>query len=148
VFEAEFVHEGGRHHLIDFNPRFYGQMGFDVARNLPSPYFVWLAALGETEQLTRELEASRKWREGQGFVYCNRFFFNLMLSLQKLSGWMSDDERQVWQKWLHDHRERNLAFDSVDAPGDPLPAVAATAREIFMALRHPRSFYRQMIVGP
>ena len=36
VFEAEFVVAGDRRLLIDFNPRFYSQMGFEVARGLPA----------------------------------------------------------------------------------------------------------------
>jgi D-aspartate ligase len=35
VFETEFVQTGGRSVLIDFNPRFYNQMSFEVARGLP-----------------------------------------------------------------------------------------------------------------
>ena len=45
VFEAEFAEHGGRLLLIDFNPRYFGQMGFDIARGMPLP---WLAHLGAT----------------------------------------------------------------------------------------------------
>ena len=32
AFESEFIVDGDRRLLIDFNPRFYSQMGFDIAR--------------------------------------------------------------------------------------------------------------------
>ena len=36
AFEVEFLREGERRMVIDFNPRFYGQMAFDVKRGLPA----------------------------------------------------------------------------------------------------------------
>ena len=42
-FEVEFIRAGGRQLLIDFNPRFYSQMGFDIARGMPLPLFVYEA---------------------------------------------------------------------------------------------------------
>src|SRR5690606_38582891 len=47
VFEAELVPENGRLHLLDFNPRFYGQMAFETGRGIPLGYMVWLAATGD-----------------------------------------------------------------------------------------------------
>jgi D-aspartate ligase len=44
VFEAEFVVAGDRRLLIDFNPRFYSHMGFEVARGLQLPLLVWRAS--------------------------------------------------------------------------------------------------------
>jgi D-aspartate ligase len=148
VFEAEFLREGRRYHLLDFNPRFYGQMGFDVARGLPLPYLVWLGALSSHDKLSEVLEQSRSVDGTAGSVYCNRFFFKAMLSLQSLSGWMNETERARWLAWLEGPDARSLAFDSIDAPGDRVPTTVAIVRDVYLALRHPRSFYRQMIVGP
>ncbi len=36
TFELEFIRAGGKQLLIDFNPRFYSQMGFDIARGKPA----------------------------------------------------------------------------------------------------------------
>lgn len=148
VFEAEFVPRDDKLHLIDFNPRYYGQMGFEIARELPLGYMVWLGALDQGKALTEELERARNWKEGRGYVYCNRFFFNLMLKLQRASGWMRHDEQLRWRDWLDQPTRRGLAFDPVDAPDDRWPAIAAAVRDMYFAFRHPRSFYRQMIVGP
>jgi predicted ATP-grasp superfamily ATP-dependent carboligase len=148
VFEAEFVREGGRACLIDFNPRFYGQMGFEIARDLPLAYLTWLGALGEDQALAAELSRAAAWREGRGYVYCNRFFLNLMVSLQGLSGRMTREEVRGWQRWLRDSSDRALAFDSMDAPGDRLPALVSAVRDLWRAARYPRSFLRQMVIGP
>ncbi|HEX6766340.1 MAG TPA: hypothetical protein VF103_12700, partial [Polyangiaceae bacterium] len=148
VFEAEFVPHEGSLHLIDMNPHFYGQMGFDTARSLPHGYLAWLAAVGEHAEVKAELERARDWQEGRGYVFCNRFFFGLMLGLQRMSGWVDANQHDHWRRWLADHNQRGLAFDSVNFPGDRGPATAAAVRDLVHALRHPRSFYRQMIVGP
>ena len=51
VFEAEFIGGPADRRLIDFNPRFFGQMGFDIVRGLPSPLLVYLAAIGDDARL-------------------------------------------------------------------------------------------------
>jgi predicted ATP-grasp superfamily ATP-dependent carboligase len=148
VFEAEFVPYENKLHLIDFNPRFYGQMGFEIARSLPLPYLTWLGALGEEAELTAALEKARRWEEGQGYVYCYRFFFHLMLSLQRLSGWLSEEEHVMWQEWLAEPTARGHAFDPMQSATDPRPGQAAATRDVVWALSHPRSFLRQMVFGP
>lgn len=148
VFESEFVRVGDRPHLIDFNPRFYGQMGFETARHLPLAYIAWLAALGKSSEVADELTRARMFQPGVGYVYCNRFFFNLLLHLQRLGGRMTEQEADRWRAWLRTSTERALAFDSVDAPDDRLPAFVAATRDLYLAARHPRSFLRQMVIGP
>jgi D-aspartate ligase len=148
VFEVEFVRERGRACLIDFNPRFYGQMGFEIARDLPLAYLTWLGALGEDQALAAELSRAAAWREGNGYTYCNRFFLNLMVGLQGLSGRMTRAEVERWRCWLRDSSDRSVAFDSMDAPGDRLPALVSAVRDLYRAGRYPRSFLRQMVIGP
>jgi D-aspartate ligase len=147
VFEAEFLRHDGELKLVDFNPRFYGQMGFESARGLDLPYLVWLGAVGESKLLAHAVEASREWKSGSGFVYCDRFFLAATLLLQGLSGRMSSAEQQRWRDWLDRPTERARAFDAFESPGDPLPAVVSKLREIGWAARHPRSFYRKVVLG-
>jgi hypothetical protein len=148
VFEAEFVRSGTHAHLIDFNPRFYGQMGFETARSLPLAYLAYLGALGRDSELADELAEAGKFVPGKGYVYCNRFFFAALLSLQRLGGRMTEAEAERWRDWLKRSRDRMLAFDSVDAPDDHLPAVVSVVSDVYFAARHPRSFLRQMVIGP
>jgi hypothetical protein len=69
VFEAEFVNAGCGMSLIDFNPRIFNQVGFDVARGLPSPYFAYLLAIGDTGRLEVAVEAARAWRPDSHAVF-------------------------------------------------------------------------------
>jgi D-aspartate ligase len=147
VFEAEFLRHDGELKLVDFNPRFYGQMGFESARGLDLPYLAWLGAVGERALLADAVVASSEWKSGSGFVYCDRFFLAATLFLQGLSGRMSSAEQQRWRDWLDQPTERARAFDAFESPGDPWPAVVSKLREIGWAARHPRSFYRKVVLG-
>jgi D-aspartate ligase len=147
VFEAEFLRRGDDLLLIDFNPRFYGQMGFESARGLQLPYLAWLGALGERTQLAEDLVRARAWHSDGGYVYCNRFFLGATLFLQGLSGRMSHEEQTRWRAWLDEPTKSARAFDPMENPADPWPAVVSKVREIYWAARHPRSFYRKVVVG-
>jgi D-aspartate ligase len=139
AFEAEFVVSGGQHLLIDFNPRFYGQMGFEVARGLPTPYLVWLAARGEDAAVDQELAEARAWREGRGYAYCDRFFLNLGLWAQGLTGRIPLAEMQRWRHWQRERREREVMVDAVRDPDDRMPGMVAALGELYRTFRHPRT---------
>ena len=44
IFQMEFIRVGERYMLIDYNPRLYNQLAFDMARGLPLPLIVHAAA--------------------------------------------------------------------------------------------------------
>jgi predicted ATP-grasp superfamily ATP-dependent carboligase len=111
VFEAEFLRSGEDLLLIDFNPRFYGQMGFESARALHLPYLAWLGSLGERTQLAEAMARARDWRSDGGYVYCNRFFLGATVFLQGLSGRMSPEEQTRWRTWLAEPTKSARAFD-------------------------------------
>jgi len=146
VFEAEFIEDEGRLLLIDVNPRFYGQMGFEIERGLPLACLTWLAAMGDEDGLGRCLAAARTWREGQGYTYCDSFFLNVVLSAQGWSGRMSAAEVSRWRSWHRDHDRRSLMVDSATRPEDRLPGMVAAARELFVAVRYPGAFVRKTIL--
>jgi D-aspartate ligase len=140
VFEVEFVRSNGRLALIDFNPRFYGQMAFEHARGLPLGWLAWLGAIGDERRIAEELDRADQWGPGRGYIYCNRFFLSTMFRLQRLTGSVPPEEEQRWREWLRSHRAQGLAVDAVDHPSDPAPYRVGTLTEIYRALRHPRSF--------
>jgi predicted ATP-grasp superfamily ATP-dependent carboligase len=147
VFEAEYVPERGRLELIDFNPRFYGQMGFEIARDMPLAYLAWLGALGEEDALARTLSEVRGWPEGRGYAYCYGFVLGLTLLAQRVSGRMTAPEVRRWRQWRKDHQRCARMVDAADWPGDRVPGLAAAAAEIHFALRHPRAFMRNVALG-
>ena len=145
AFEAEFIADGERRLLIDFNPRFYSQMGFDIARGLPIPMLVLHAAEGDDAALSRALdEAERHTLSGQE-VYCHKTMLDLVLGLQGLSGQMSRDEVKKWRRWYRDHR--TSVTDAVRDREDRMPAVIDTAQWVQHFAKHPRSFVRSFVLN-
>lgn len=139
AFEVEFVQQAGRFFLIDFNPRFYGQMGFDIARGLPLPLLVYEAALGRRDRLRALVERARSAPEGSG-VFCNRIDLGLLLRLQRLAGNMEAAEDARWRDWVASHE--GAITDAVIDPSDRRPQLAYRAGLLRGLLRHPRGFVR------
>jgi D-aspartate ligase len=143
VFEAEFVPYGNRYLLIDFNPRFYSQMGFDIARGLSLPLLVWHAANARHTAVRDVLARSHAWRSQGNEVYCHKTMFDLVLALQALSGQMTKEEVSCWRTWYATHR----ATDAVRDPDDRMPAVIDAAQWVGHFVRHPRSFLREYVLN-
>lgn len=136
AFEAEFV--GPDRRLIDFNPRYYGQMAFDIARGAPLPWMLHLGALGHEDALraqpTDDPDAPR--------VYGDHLTLRILLASRRLAGTLSADDARKWKTWLQAHRRS--AVDATLAPGDPLPAIASVLSTLWDAVRHPRGFWRSL----
>jgi len=145
VFEAEFVSSDGRDQLLDFNPRFYGQMGFEVGRGLPLAYLCWLSALGMHEEIQTTLDAAGRWEEGRGYVYAHLFFLKLWMGLRRALRRGPKEELAQWSEWYREHQLKALAIDAASHPDDRMPGLVAALGEVTHALRHPRSFVRQLL---
>jgi predicted ATP-grasp superfamily ATP-dependent carboligase len=145
TFESEFIVDGDRRLLIDFNPRFYSQMGFDVARGAPLPMMVWHAARGEKKELAAELDRARTWKPSGREVYCHKTMLDLVLTLQGMSGQMSKDDVRHWRRWYSEHRA--TATDAVRDPDDNMPAVIDAASWVQHFAKHPRSFVRSFVLN-
>lgn len=144
TFEIEFIRAGGRQLLIDFNPRFYSQMGFDIARGMPLPLFVYEAASGHEERLGEVAREALAWKGGGQYIYCHRGIFELLLRAQGLSGRLSSDEVRHWREWYARNRER--AVDAVIDTGDWVPWMVDVAMHLRSYARHPKSFIRTMVL--
>jgi len=135
VFEVEFVRDGGVPKLVDFNPRYFGQMAFDIARHAALPWLVHLAACGHEDRARAEaildapLDAPRHYlnRVGLGF--------ELLSSLGHPAATLSVF-RSLWSG-----RSRR-AVDATWQASDPGPALAAAAALIGWAVRHPLTIAR------
>jgi predicted ATP-grasp superfamily ATP-dependent carboligase len=144
VFEVEFIQTRDDYLLIDFNPRYYGQMGFDIARGLPLPLLAYHAALGDTPALRAEVQAAREWR-GNGEVFCNRIALEMLLNLQRLSGALPVEEARQWRRWLEEHRGR--AVDALIDSDDLMPTAVELAQLVYSSARHPRAFVRSIVLN-
>jgi D-aspartate ligase len=145
TFESEFIALGDRRLLIDFNPRFYSQMGFDIARGASLPMMVWHAARGETRELGEELARARAWKATGREVYCHKTMLDLVLTLQGMSRQMSRDDVRHWRRWYADHRDS--ATDAVRDADDRMPAVIDAASWVQHFAKHPRSFVRSFVLN-
>jgi D-aspartate ligase len=141
VFEVEFIHRDGKDLLIDFNPRFYGQMAFDIARGLPVPLMAYYAALGDGSALKQLADtAERQMNDDAVAVHCNRIEFEIMLRAQRLSGGFSAQDVKFWRSWYQEHRGRIVhpIFDKDDWK----PFATEITRQLLDYVRHPRAFSR------
>jgi D-aspartate ligase len=144
VFEVELIRAGGKLLLIDFNPRFYSQMNFEIARGLPLPVMVYLAALGETERLKSVVHQARAFTHSNAAAYCHRFIFEVLLRAQGMSGKLSGEEIRYWREW---HAQRGEAVtDAVLDAADVLPAVVDAFTHLRGYARHPRAFLRTIVL--
>lgn len=145
AFESEFIADGERRLLIDFNPRFYSQMGFDIARGLPLPMLVLWAAKGDHPRVAAEMDAARAWTPSGDEAYCHKTMLDLVLALQGLSGQMSRADVRRWRGWV---RERGAGVtDAVRDPEDRVPALVDAAAWVRHFARHPRSFVRSFVLN-
>lgn len=145
AFESEFIVYGHRRLLIDFNPRFYSQMGFDIARGLSLPMLVWHAANGDRARVDEELARARAWTPSGLDVYCHKTMLDLVLGLQGLSGQMTKVEVERWRSWYRTHE--STATDAVRDPDDRMPAIVDAAQWASHFARHPRSFVRSFVLN-
>jgi predicted ATP-grasp superfamily ATP-dependent carboligase len=141
AFEVEFIRQGPRLLLLDFNPRFYGQMAFEIARGLPLPLLVYEAARQRWDRLRELVERARADPPGS-VAFCNRIDFSLLLRLQRLTSSMEAREEAEWRAWL---ASRNgTVTDAVIDPSDRGPQLAHLVQEVRRFVRHPRSFLLQL----
>jgi D-aspartate ligase len=144
-FEAEFIADGARRLLIDFNPRFYSQMGFEIARGLPLPMLVWHAAHGDDTRVAAELARARDWRPSGDEAYCHKTMLDLLLTLQGLAGQMTRTDVKRWRAWYANHRDG--VTDAVRDPDDQMPGLVDTAQWVQHFAKHPRSFVRDFVLN-
>ncbi|MGZ6035291.1 MAG: carbamoyl-phosphate synthase [Myxococcaceae bacterium] len=139
VFEAEFVRSGGEYHLIDFNPRFYGQMHFECARGLPLPVFAYLAAQGDRAGLQALAERASRF-DTRGYRYAFRFGHHLLFAARRLAGTSTAEESARWSRWISEDPTRFV--DASADPDDWAPGLVHAVAELWAAVRHGRGYLR------
>jgi len=146
VFEAEFVKDEttGEHLLVDFNPRYYGQMAFEIARGLNLPKLAYLDATGDFQGFEKEMEVTRLALSRPTAISSNyslSWVLSLMVRTQRLGGQMPRNEYKKWINWLNSHNPE--MFDAIASQDDPKPKEVDQYLFLKKSLRHPRDFYRK-----
>jgi D-aspartate ligase len=140
AFEVEFVNRNGTYLMIDFNPRYYGQMGFDIARGVPLPWLIHNAAQGRTGGLD-QLFSNELPADAPTF-YCDRVALTWWLGMAVASGGVGRRDALRWYRMLEE-----LSAHSIDASWkreDPLPSLIGAAAVAWHSLRNPFSFVRSL----
>ncbi len=144
AFDCELIQAGDKLLLIDFNPRFFNQLAFDVARGMPLPWLVYLGALGDERALAQAVrEAVADEPRHRDAVFCNRLGLEVYLGTHKLTGKVGAESLSRWRGWLGAER---LRVDPIVAWDDLAPAVLEAFGIAYGAARHPRSFLRKNIL--
>lgn len=136
TFEVEFILSDGVYKLIDFNPRYYGQMGFDIARGAPFPSLLHQAAQGKTDVL--ESLATAEPPDDAPTMYRDRVALTWWVAVKLASGALSLQQAAELQRRHHPHDKRTI--DALWRSNDPVPSLVAAAAVAYGPLRHPFSF--------
>jgi predicted ATP-grasp superfamily ATP-dependent carboligase len=140
VFELEFINSGLKSMLIDFNGRFYNQIGLDIARGMDLPRLAYAAALGSQDDAALMTDAIVKG-DFDDFAFCNGLELSLMVNMQRLCRTMSAEEAKQWRCWTNGVTRK--VVDASRDSTDPLPRIVDVAQHLAVAVRHPRSFLKQ-----
>lgn len=141
-FEIEFIEHEGDFLLIDFNPRNYSQMQFEIDRALPIPYLQWLAATEQKTRLDEEWKLASNWTHDTSYVYCHTLLLTLVERGQKLTQLVGGEKSEAWDGWRRKH-DGHLT-DAVRVSGDPVPVVFDAIKHARDFVRHPRAFWRSL----
>jgi len=145
VFEAEFIDTDTDAVLIDFNPRFYNQMGFDIARGLPLPLLAYFDALGQDFGKQTLAQPIQTAGPSNGRVYVDLFSLKLIMFAQRWSGVLAPGEREKWADWYQANRPR-CTYAVLDK-NDKLPAILAALQIVIRHGRHPRNFLKSIVLN-
>jgi predicted ATP-grasp superfamily ATP-dependent carboligase len=141
IFEVEFVYCDGDWAVIDFNPRTFNQIGMDIRRGMPLPFFACLEAVGDRDALRAAIRAAQDPRaDDTGTVFCDHFTLHALLLARALTCRNSRGEISRWRDWLRAHAGN--CVDVAAAVGDPLPKFVHVVSEILVGLRGFRRFLR------
>ena len=99
VFEVEFIRCGDDWAAIDFNPRFYNQMGLDIARGLSLARLCYYDAIGDKAALGALMAQARTDMAAEKFRLYDGFTMAMIIVIRSLTGAMSQAERQRWRRW-------------------------------------------------
>jgi predicted ATP-grasp superfamily ATP-dependent carboligase len=142
VFEAEFLRVGSRNLLIDFNPRYFGQMGFDIARGMELPWLAHLCAIGDDQAAVSIATEADSTGVSKPVHYQNQVALFWRLATSRIFGAIESEEVRRWREWMKQGQGQSI--DAFFALSDPCPAIAFGATQLWSVVRYPRGFWRSI----
>ncbi len=143
AFELEmiYIEDSQTYLLIDFNPRYYSQMAFEITRDLALPGLVFAEATGKTGEHEKLIRVANNWSSQKRYIYSIKWLFYLFLSTALLGRNITLKEYRGWLKWLHADNVQYV--DAVMDKRDLLPLIGDTMTQIIHYVRHPFSTWRR-----
>ena len=140
MFEAEFIQVDGEYLLTDFNPRVFNSISFAAARGLRLTYLWYQSALGNFEDVARDIECFNASgpADGTPHRWCHRFALETMVAARLLTFRMSPGEARRWWGWISDSRARTM--DAIGDRADPWPGRLNALQHFAKFVRDPRMF--------
>ena len=111
VFEVEFIRCGEAWAAIDFNPRFYNQMGLDIARGVSLPRLCYYDAIGDEARLSALMAQAQAAPGGETYRLRDGFTMAMIIFLRSLTGAMSRADRLRWRQWNRADPARMMDLD-------------------------------------
>ena len=133
VFEVEFIRVGDQWAAIDFNPRFYNQMGLDIARGMPLARLCYYDAIGDEVRLSALISQVQAAPTAETFRLRDGFTMALVIFFRSLTGAMTRADRQRWRAWNRADPARTM--DLYRDSADPLVWPVHMASEFILGLR-------------
>jgi predicted ATP-grasp superfamily ATP-dependent carboligase len=140
VFELEFIIAERRRMLIDFNGRFFNQIGLDIARGMNLPVMAHAATTATSEELARIVATDTSSEGPYKTAFCNELELNQMINMHRIFGNITREDAKGWKAWIT--RMEHEAVDAVHDDEDPVPTYVALARNFMNICSHPRAFIR------
>lgn len=135
IFEVEFIREDGpesRWQLMDFNPRYYGQMQFEISRGLTLPIYLmreWQDPQDRPQPKKYDMDTKLYFRHG--------LMLRLLLTSQLIGGKLSFAKWKYWMHWV-----KQPAADPVYSAIDRRPSWVEVLNLFWAFFRHPRSSFK------
>ncbi|MCX6127963.1 MAG: hypothetical protein NTX25_02730 [Proteobacteria bacterium] len=146
IFEAEFIRdeETGELLLIDVNPRFYGQMAFEIARGIPLPSLAYYDAI---KAQNKDLTPLQKTDSEPLVPRCfgNMSLLMLVLFARFISFQMYPKVLWHWLKFCFSTQSQYQ--DAVYERNDLVPWFAEVSRTLIFTAKHPRSSWRKFFLS-
>ncbi len=147
VFEVEFIKVAGardgehEYLLMDFNPRFYGQMQFEISRGLDLPGLVEACARGDYSAASG-LAARMATHSPNPARFANGWLLKFVTTTQWMGRRLSWKSHREWARWVQ--AEDRSAVDQVHDRDDLMPLVADIVLRLASYVKYPRSSLRTL----
>lgn len=146
VFEVEyiFIESTNKFLLIDFNPRFYSQMSFDIFRNSFLPDLVYFSSIDDKGKLEDIYAEFKKVDNHQKYLYSSNWYLRVsLLALFIRKRIKLSELKSIFGLYsIKNSSYVDATFDKKDK----FPYLMDIFLHLYGFIRHPRDFIRKFFI--